>query len=327
MIKKGWKVKALVVVLMCVFTVTLLSGGLCFAQEEKYPTEPIILVVPWGVGGGSDVMSRTLAAIAPEYLGVPLVVKLRPGASGTIGAYEVANAKPDGYTLIINGQSETTTVPHSRKVPYDPIEDFEFICQIGEIPQGFCVWTGHPWKSVDEVVEYAKKNPGKLKIGHSGTGGLGHAQVLQFEQAAGIDVEDIPFKGTGPAVVAAGGGHIDAIIGSFASERPQIQIGNLRPLACSSLERDPLNPDVLTFKELDYDVVMTNLLCISAPKGTPRDRINYLADAFYKTYENPSWKGLAKKLFIVRRWAGPEKAKEIVRREYETVGKVMERLR
>jgi tripartite-type tricarboxylate transporter receptor subunit TctC len=323
MMKKGF----LVIFLTAVLVASITVAHVRLAASEEFPTKPIVMIVPWGAGGGSDTLSRTLAAIAPQYLGVQLVVKLRPGATGTIGLYEASKAKPDGYTMVINGQSATTTVPHSRKVPYDPINDFEFVCQIGEIPQGFCVYSERPWKSVDEVVKYAKENPGKLKIGHSGTGGLGHAQVLEFEKAAGIEVEDVPFKGTGPAVVAAGGGHIDAIIGSFASERPQIQAGNLRPLACSSAERDPLNPDIPTFRELGYDVVMTNLLCLSVPKGTPKERIDYLADAFHKTSEDKSWISLAKKLMIVPRWTGPDKAKDVVRDEYETVGELMKELR
>lgn len=327
MSKKVLNVKSCIVVLTAVFTILALSAGFCIGQSKKFPTKPIVLIAPWGAGGGSDALARTLSAVAPEYLGVPLVVKLRPGATGTIGAYEASKAKPDGYTLLINGQSETTTVPHSRKLPYDPINDFFFICQIGEIPQGFCVYKKRPWKSVEEVVAYAKKNPGKLKVGHSGTGGLGHAQVLQFERAAGVDVEDIPFAKGAAAITAAAGGHIDAVFFSFAGERPQILAGNLRPLATSSGNRDPLNPDIPTFRELGYDVVMTNLLMISAPKGTPRDRINFIAEALQKTSQDKSWVSLAKKLSIVPRWTGPDKAKDVVKREYNTVGKLMKGLR
>lgn len=331
MIEKRWKAKWLVIMLISIVTVVMLSGALCFAQggtSEEYPTKAITLVVAWKPGGGTDTLARTLAAFAGEYLGVPLIVKNRPGATGTIGTFEVAQAKPDGYTLILSANSPITTVPHSRELPYEIPEDFEWICLIADFPCTLSVWTGHPWESVDEVVEYAKKNPGKLTIGHTGTGGLGHAQVLQFEQAAGIDVEDIPFQGTGPSVVAAAGGHIDALVGSFSGARPQIEAGNLRALACiSSLERTPLYPDVPTMKELGYDVKVANFATIAAPKGTPQDRINYLVDVFEKIYNDPSWQKLIKKLSTAPRWARTDEAKEIVREEYDSVGKALEKLR
>ena len=325
MSKKGWKTKVAIAVLISVLTVILLSSAFSFAGE-KYPNKPIVLIIPYGPGGGSDCLARTLQSVTPEYLGVVFKIRLRPGATGSIGVGEAAKAKPDGYTLVIYGQSETSTLPHFRKVPYS-IDDFDVICQLSELPQGFSVYKGHPWKSVDEVVAYAKKNPGKLKISHSGTGGLAYAQVLQFELAAGVEVEDVPFKGMGPASVGAGGGHVDAVMGSFAGQRAQIQAGNLRPLACSSSERDPLNKDIPTFRELGYDIVMNNLQLIAGPRGIPRERINILSEAFHKTYKNRSWQSLAKKLMLKTNWRGPDEAQQAIRDEFNKVGKLVERIK
>ena len=282
------------------------EGGGMAESEEDYPSKPISLIVPWGAGGGADTAARTVAAVAQDHLGVPLVPVLQPGSSGTIAHADFMDAKPDGYKLIITTNSPIVTVPQLRDVPYDPLTDFKFIIRITNLRNVIAVRATADYTNLDELVAYAKENPGELRVGHSGAQGIGHMTVLLMESELGIDVADVPFTTSGEAVVAAAGNHIDGCSASIASAAPQIEAGNLIPIALSAFDRDPFYPDIPTFRELGYEVAIDNQISIGGPKDLPEEKVQFIHDAIKATLEDESFQNLANRMAMTVDYLGPE---------------------
>lgn len=288
----------------------------------NFPTKPITLIVPFGAGGGSDTLARTLAATAPEHLGVQLLVKLQPGAGGVIATTEFArSAEPDGYTLIITGTGATTTTPHSQDVAYDPIEDFEFIIGFVLNTEVIAVRSDFPAQNAEEFIQYIKDHPGEVKLGHSGTGGEDWALIKAMERGFDSKISDVPFEGAGPAATAAAGGHIDGVVGSHASVTPFLQSGALRVIAVANSEPSEDLPDVPAMPELGYeDVVLNSRLGIAAPEGTPEPIVQELHDAFKATMEDESFVSLANRLNLNLSYRGLEDYRDALQAEYDRIG-------
>jgi tripartite-type tricarboxylate transporter receptor subunit TctC len=298
------------------------------AQDEaaSFPTKPITLVVPFGAGGGSDTLARTLAGTAPTYLGQPLLVELRPGAGGVIGTTEfVRKAQPDGYTLIIVGTGATTTTPHSQKVAYDPINDFEFIIGFVLNTEVIAVRADFPAKNAQEFIDYIKAHPGEVKLGHSGTGGEDWALIKAMERGFGSTITDVPFDGAGPASTAAAGGHIDGVVGSHTSVTPFVESGKLRIIAVANSEPSKDLPDIPAMPQLGFtEVVLNSRLGIAAPKGTPQPVVQKLHDAFKATMDDASFASLAKRLNLNLNYRGLTDYRDALQAEYDRIGKAFE---
>lgn len=298
------------------------------AQEEKrlpggYPARPIRLIVPWGAGGGTDVIMRVVAAVADKYVAEPVVATIKSGASGTIGHNYVAKSEPDGYTLIAFGSSPVYIAPHFRPIPYDSMRDFTPIIQIANMKIVFCVPASAPIYSVDDFVEAAKKRPGELVIGHAGTESLDYVATKLIAIKSGISIKSIPFEGTGEVVASCAGGHIDGAIGSVEASYPLIEGGHLRPLALVTSTRSEFLPDVPTFKELGYDVALNDRCGIAGPAGLPEPIVKYLHDAFKKTMEDKSFTKLAKRLGLNIEYLSPEEYKKALQEDYAAVALVV----
>ncbi|HHY08512.1 MAG TPA: tripartite tricarboxylate transporter substrate binding protein [Corynebacteriales bacterium] len=310
----------ILVLIALIWTVPALAGP----GPDGYPTKPITLIVPWGAGGGADTAARAVAAVASKHLGQPLVVVLKPGAAGTTGHIEFLKEKPDGYNLIITTNSPIITVPQFQEVPYDPINDFKFIARVTNLRNVLAVRATADYKTADEFFEYARANPGTITIGHSGAMGIGHMSIKLMELELGTTFIDIPFTTAGEAIIAAAGGHIDAVSGSISSAAQQIEMGNLIPIAVTSYDRDPFYPDVPTFMELGYDVAIDNQISIGAPKDTPPEIVEFIHTAIKDTLEDPSYQKLAEKLNLTIDYLGPEALMQSVLTSINSVKRVIE---
>lgn len=264
------------------------------AHAEAFPDKPIVLVIPFPPGGPTDAMARTLAAEMQNRLGQPMIVENRAGAGGNIGAEYVARATPDGQTLLF-GTSGPLAINASlyRKINYDPAKSFAPVIQVGHLPNILVVNPTVPAKNVKELIAYAKANPGKLSYASSGNGASSHLAGVLFNASAGIDLQHIPYKGTGPALNDLLGGQVSMSFTDVLTALPYVKTGKLRALGVTTTERSQALPDVPTVAEQGvpgYDVSV--FFGIVAPAGTPQDRIAKLNQAFVEVLDTPKVKQL-----------------------------------
>lgn len=290
---------------------------------DDFPAKPIKVYVGFSPGGGTDLIARSISSVAPEFLGQAMIIINKAGASGTLAAKEVAGAKPDGYTLLVAGGSETTSVGHYKKLPYHPINAFDPVIRIARARMILCVNSESPWKSLEELVTDVKANPGKYQYASSGHGGIYHSALLAFTSKAGLKMKHVPYKGGSPGMAALMGGHVNLAIASPAEARTLAESGKVRMLAMTSDDRSDLVPDVPTLKELGYDISLENQKGLVAPAGTPPERIKFLHDAFKQAYEHDAFVKLAKKLKIERGYLGPEDFKASLQGMYDQIGVVV----
>lgn len=233
--------------------------------------------------------ARIVAAEMSKILGQPIVVETRGGAGGTIGTNHVVRSKPDGYTLLYPGVTVYTLAPHVSEIPYKQ-EDLVPIVGISLLANCLVTNVNAPWKTVQEFVEYGKKNPGGIKMGHGGVGGAQHISTEGLAYAAGIKVAQVPYKGSSECLVAVIGGHIHGTMAMHTQAISQFRGGKLRLLAMGFSKRHPDVPDVPTFQEAKIPLqasVTENRLGLFAPKGTPEEVVNKLVEAARKTMATP----------------------------------------
>jgi len=260
-----------------------------------YPDRPVKIIVPFSAGGGSDLTSRAMAGVAEQYLGQSLVVVDKPGGSGTVGTSYVAHAKPDGYTLLLAAIGPITMQPHYGGTDYK-MDDMEPIAQAATVPIVLAVNADAPYDTLQDFIDYAKEHPGEIKYGNSAAGGAPHLAMEMFADMADIDIKAMPFKGGAPAVTAAVGGHIPAVVAHPSELLPQIQAGKLKALAVAEPERIEMMPDVPTFKEQGIDLQIGVWKGVAAPKGLPEDVKAKLTDAFEKIIKDKSFVKMMSKM-------------------------------
>jgi tripartite-type tricarboxylate transporter receptor subunit TctC len=255
----------------CVLVLAFLSGA-AFAQG--YPNRPIHIVAPFPAGGGYDVLSRLLAADMTRTFGQPVVVENRSGANGNIGTDYVAKSAPDGYTLLMGGNSPLAlNVGLYPRLPYDPAKDFETISRVATQPNLLAAHPKVPVKSVADLVNYAKANPGKLTYASNGNGSPQHLAAEQLKRMAGIDLVHVPYKGAAPTAAALLAGEVSIAFNVILLPLPHVQAGKLTGLAVASSRRSPLAPDIPTLAELGYPIDIDTWYGLVAPAGTPKEVI------------------------------------------------------
>jgi len=267
----------------------LTASGLSAAQT--YPTKPLRLVVPYAPGGTTEVLARLVAQKMGENLGQQIVIDTRPGGSGTIGTTMVAKAPPDGYTLLWTSLSpiviNVTTQP---SLPYDPQKELAPISLITHVPSVFAVHPSIPARSVKDLIALAKTSPGKVKYGSSGAGGINHLTAELFNAAAEIDMLHVPYKGAGPAVIAAMGKEVDMVVAAPPAMMSQINAGRLRPIAVTGAKRSPALPDVPAVAETIPGFSATAWYGMLAPAGTAPRIISQLHKALLSSLGAPQVK-------------------------------------
>ncbi|MHC8944877.1 tripartite tricarboxylate transporter substrate binding protein BugE [Advenella incenata] len=260
------------------------------AQAADYPSKPIRVIVPFAPGGSTDIVARVVSAKMSDILGKPMVIENKGGAGGALGATEAARAKPDGYTLSIATVSTMAVNPACKPtgLGYDALKDFAPVVNFANVPNILEVNPKFPSKDFKAFLEEVKANPGKFSYGSSGTCGVLHLFGEAFKQTTQTDIVHVPYRGSGPAVTDAVGGQIQILFDNLPSSLPQIQGGNLRPMAIAWKERLPALKDVPTFAELGYEnlnqPVWYGLL---APAGTPKEVIDKLNSAAVEALKDP----------------------------------------
>ena len=226
------------------------------AAAQSYPSRPITLIVPFPPGGSTDIIGRIAAEGMQRELGQPLVVDNRGGAGGAIGAKAIADAAPDGYTLGIATVSTHVVNPIVRPdLRYDPLKDFTFVSEIAAVPNSMSIHPSVPARNMAELIEYARKNPGKLNYGTPGVGSLGHLIGETFKYSAKVNMTHVPYRGAGPALNDALAGQVQVLFDNLPSSLPHIHAGKLRALAVASEKRVASLPEVPTFAETGQPLV------------------------------------------------------------------------
>jgi tripartite-type tricarboxylate transporter receptor subunit TctC len=268
-----------------------MTFGMTGAQaQQAYPNGPIRLVVGYAAGGTTDILARSLGEQLGKILGQTIIVDNKPGAASNIGAAFVAQAKPDGYTLYMATVASHGINPalYRGKLPFDPIKDFAPVSLVASIPLMLVVNPSLPVKSIKELVEYAKKNPGKVNFGSSGIGASSHLAGQLFKSMAGVDITHVPYKGSGPLVSDLIAGNVQMAIDSLSVYLPQIRAGKLRALGVASLQRSPIASDIPTIAEQLPGFEASALNYITVPKGTSPAIINKLNQAVLAVVNDPA---------------------------------------
>ena len=273
---------------ICVAILGFLTA--CSVLAQAYPNKPIRLVVPFPPGGAVDFYARVVQPGLAEALGQPVVIDNKSGASGMLGAGMVAQAAPDGYTLLLgNIASLAINVGIYDKMPYDPRKDFTHIVRTVDVNYVLVVHPSLPVKNVAELVQYAKANPGKLSYGSAGSGSLPHLGTELFKAQAGIDMVHVPYKGGGPMVTDVLGGQIQVVLGDQANLMPHVQTGKLRALAVATTKRSANAPNIPTIAESGlpgFDA--TAWQGPTGPPGMNADVVKKINEAFNKVMTTPA---------------------------------------
>jgi len=269
---------------LCLAALSLIGTASTFAQP--YPSRPMRLLVGFAPGGAADILGRITAQGLSDSIGEQVVVDNRSGAGSLIATEIAARANPDGYTLLFTSPPHAINPALYRKARYDPVKDFDPVIQAVSTALILTVNAASPFKSVRDMLAYAKSSPGKLSYGSGGSGATGHLAMELLKSIAGVDIVHVPYKGTGPVLTDLIGGQIQMTIGSAAPTLPQVKAGKLRALAVTSKTRSIVLPDIPTVAESGvpaYEV--TQWFGILAPRGTPASLVSRLNSAMQQALQ------------------------------------------
>lgn len=271
-----------------VATATSLIPLSASAQAENYPDKPIRMIVAYSPGGATDIVARMIGAKLQDRLGQPIVVDNKPGGGSNIGTAEAARAKPDGYTMLMGTIAQAINPAVYSKIPYQTLEDFDFVTLTMTSPSILVVNKDVPVNSVQELIEWAKANPGKLTMASSGPGGSPHMAAELLKLRTGIDYLHVPYKGASPAMNDVLSGVVMGGFKTATAAIPQIQSGNVKALAVAAPTRLEALPDLPTMAEAgipDFNVASWNGIMV--PKGTPKAIIDKLANETIEVLKDP----------------------------------------
>ncbi|HEY9054505.1 MAG TPA: tripartite tricarboxylate transporter substrate binding protein [Rectinemataceae bacterium] len=300
----------------------LLAAGLGAQVKGKFPEREIEIMVPWAAGGATDVMVRIFQPVIQKYLGVPILITNKPGGAAVPGYVEAMTKKNDGHYLVA-WATPSITVTHMQTTPYNA-STFDPIIDVVMAPVWFLAPANSPYNTLKDLVEDAKKRPGKINLGNAGAGGGTHMIALAFESAVGVKFNHVPHAGGGPAVTAAVAGQVDVITCGPPEGVPQLAAGQLKCLGVFSEKRLEEFPKYPTAIELGYDFAMGQWRGLAAPKGTDPARIKILHDAFKAAMADPEFVKLAAQSGLLLDYRNTEDFKALIQKEdayYEKVVK------
>jgi tripartite-type tricarboxylate transporter receptor subunit TctC len=258
------------------------------ASAQQYPTRPVALVVPFAAGGPTDVLARTMAAAMTKHLGQSVVVENTVGAGGTIGANRVAKASPDGYTVFIHHNGMATSVGLYRKLSFNPMEDFEYVGLVADVPMTLLGRKTLAANNLQELTAYLRANREKVTLANAGLGAVSHLCGMLFQKAIGLDLVTVPYKGTAPAMTDLLGGQVDVLCDQTTQTLPQIAAGNVKVYGVTAPNRIASLPNVPTLAESglkDFQVVVWHGMYL--PKNTPKAVVDRLNGAMQAALKEP----------------------------------------
>lgn len=305
--------------------VSLILTGLTFNMAlGAYPERPINYIICFNPGGESDLTARLQQPLLEKVLGVSVIISYKIGGGGALGWSELVKAKPDGYTIAGDNIPHIILQPLIRKETGYKTEQLKQIYCFEFTPDVLVVKNDSPFKSLSDLLDYAKKHPGAVTLGGSGSPSANSLGVAKLNKEAGVDITYVPFTGSAPTIPALLGGHVTGLM-SY-STMAIVYKKKLRPLAVASEERFPALPDVPTFKELGLNVVEGAWRGVAAPPGTPDEIINTLAKAFDKVCRDDKFVGRMEAMgFQVVHW-GPEEYTKFVQKKTEEYKKILKEL-
>jgi len=301
---------------------TLLVAGAAWAQGGAYPDRPIKFVIPYPPGGTSDNLGRLLAEKLRVALGQPLVAENKPGGTSMLGAEAVAQAKPDGYTLLLGPSTAFSVLPHLRKVPYDPVASFEPIAMVASYLAVVTVRNDLPAKNLAELVALAKKQPGKLTYGSAGIASFGNMAGETIKLREGVDIVHVPFKGSGDLVAGLLGGQIDLIIDGVGL--PLAKSGKARALATFADVRHPDLPEIPSLAEAGLKTGLPRTWWgIFAPKGTPEPILKRLDATLARILADPETKDRMNRISVIAYYLPPAEMRKVMAEDSEINGELI----
>lgn len=303
---------------------TLLPGLARAQTAAPWPGRPVRFILPYPPGGPTDIMGRIVAQAVQGPLGQPFVVENRPGASGLIGSEQVARAAPDGSTFLVNASAHAI-VPHlTRQMPFDAIADFTPVTNIAAVPLMLVVTPSLPVRSVQELIDYARANPGKVSYASSSQGGAPHLAAELFKLMAGVEMVHVPYRGSGPAVQDLMAGTVQVMIDSMPSSAGAVRNGQLRALGVTTSDRVAAFPDLPTIAEAGvpgYEIA--TWYGIWAPRGTPGEIVGRLQQAVATAVATPEVKARLDALGARPVADSPADFARFVRSEYDRWGRLV----
>lgn len=309
-------------ILMMGGVIFLLLGGWA-AGQEKFPTRPIQVIIPWAPGGGGTIDAQALQPHVEKAVRGGIQIVNKTGGGGTIAWNYVANSPSDGYTVgIINPSFILTQYTTKTGVSFKKVDPFIMVV---DLPAVLAVKADAPWKTFKEFINYAKANPGKVQMGNSGLGANYHISILGIEMVTGVKFTHIPFKGSGPTITALLGGHVDGTVAEISSLLPFFQANKFRFLVIGSEERNFTVPDVPTIKEEGYEQILIGpWYAYVVSKGTPKDRIKILHDAFKVAMDSKEYRDHYKKLGGVVKYMGPQDLPAFLEQQDKDLRKIID---
>ena len=293
------------------------------AQTPAYPTRPVKFIVPITPGGSNDVVARLIAQKLTESWGQPVVVENRPGAGMNLGADVVAKSAPDGYTWLLGANNLFVTNPHVGKMPFDVFKDFTPVTTVATVPFVLVVHPSVPANNVAELVDYAKKNPGKLNYASSGNGSPQHLAAEMLGYAAGIKMQHVPYKGAIPAITDLLGGRIQVFIGAVNSLMPHVKDGKVRLLAGAGGKRFAAFQDLPAIAETVPGVAIDIWLGVFLPANAPNDVVTKMNSDIARVLSTADVKATLALQGIEPATSTPEALTATIRDDYARWGKVI----
>jgi tripartite-type tricarboxylate transporter receptor subunit TctC len=293
--------------------------------EEKFPNRPITLIVGYGAGGTTDISARLLASAASKILGQPVVVVNKPGGGSSVAIAGLKGEKPDGYTIAVLPTGGILS-QHFQKVPYDSAKDFTPIMQYSGYLYGLVVRADSPWGTFQDFVDYAKKNPGKIRYSTAGASSPPHLAMAKIALQQGIKWTHIPYNSGPEGMSALLGNHVEAFAQTAGDWAKQVEAGTFRPLCVFSEKRVSTFPNVPTLVELGYDIVPPSINCLIGPKGMSPQIVETLRAAFKKAMDDPEWIAACHKLFHPIEYRGPKELSDHLLKMNEEVETLVKKL-
>lgn len=306
----------------------LLASPLAWSQGASFPSKPIKIVVPNAAGGAADITARTVGQKLSEALGQPVVIDNKPSAGGIVAGEMVAKADPDGHTLLLISSGSAVSASLFKTLPFDTVRDFSPVSKLASFDLVLCVTEGGRFKTLAELLEYARANPGKLNIGTPQVGTTQNLAAEVFLSSAGLQAQIVPFNGTPPVITALRGGNLDAMVEILGPVMGQIKSGALRPVAVLSDKRGAALPDVPAVREAGGSLAQFNVSSwngLSVPAKTPREVVMRLNRELQTILAMPDVKAKLSELSLYAQGSTPEQVGDILQADIRRWGDVIAR--